>query len=368
MLTPFEIVFCCSLAAYLLVFIFLRVGLSRANSFSRNIIAEPSVTVIVAARNEELSIEPCLTSLLQLDYPASKLEIVAINDHSTDSTLAIMQRMAAEHPSLKVLTAKPGSGNLQGKTNAITQAIECSSGEILMFTDADCRVSPSWIRETIQAFSDDTGIVGGFTILQASSTFEAIQALDWMILFSTASSTAGWNIPLTAIGNNLSVRRSAYEATGGYARIPFSVTEDYALVRAILEKTTFRLRFPLLKNAYISSTACDSWKQLIRQKKRWGTGGLDMITHGFIIFSICWLLSLMFIVGSFASSFFVWGSVLASKLVIDFIYLSDLLRRINKKRYLLYFLPFELYFSLYILVIPFLALFSKNVHWKDRTF
>ena len=77
-----------------------------------------------------------------------------------------------------MITAVPGKGNMRGKANALAQGIRQSSGEILMFTDADCIVPPRWVRKTVQYFTDEVGIVGGFTLLKANRTFEGIQSLD----------------------------------------------------------------------------------------------------------------------------------------------------------------------------------------------
>ncbi|MBI5214290.1 MAG: glycosyltransferase [Ignavibacteriae bacterium] len=367
MLTPIESLLLIALILYALEFVFLQIGLWKANNAGTVINYEPIVTVIVAARNEEDNIGECVESLFQLNYPNKKLEIIVISDHSSDNTFQIVNQFSKTHPNLICLEAKPERGNLRGKTNAITQAIEVSKGEILMFTDADCTVSPEWIRQTVKYFDDKTGIVGGFTTLKATKAFEGIQALDWLILFSTSSGTAGWKIPLTAIGNNISVRKEAYEQSGGYYSIPFSVTEDYALVRSILSKTKYKLKFPLLSSATISSKACSSVKQLFRQKQRWAIGGLDMIPHGIIIFSLTWTLSFALLVGLFTANSILISQIVLLKLLIDFIYLFNLLKKLNKYSLLKYILFFELYFTLYVVFIPFVALFSKKVIWKERS-
>ncbi len=366
MLTPFEILLLVILIIYAFEFLFLQIGLSKANNVTIQKECKPKVTVIVAARNEEENIGECLQSLVQLDYPHEKLEIIVISDHSTDNTFSIITHFAKGYPFLTGIEAQPETNNLRGKTNALTQAIEISTGEILMFTDADCTVSSEWVTETIKYFDEQTGIVGGFTILEAKNAFEGIQALDWLILFSTSSGTAGWNIPLTAIGNNIAVRKKAYEESGGYQTIPFSVTEDYALVRAILNKTKYKLNFPLLANATVSSKACSSLQQLFRQKKRWAIGGLDMIPHGLIIFSVTWALSLAIFVGMITVSFYLILGIVISKLLIDSIYLYGLLKKLKQVRLLKHIFAFELYFLVYVLVIPFVALLSKNVIWKER--
>ena len=190
--------------------IWLRVGLERSDIASGENAYEPMVSIIVAARDEEEFIGECLASLLRLEYPPQKLEIIVVNDGSSDRTAEIVGKIASVHTSVRLHTSVPGKNNLRGKTNAVAQGIEISRGEILMMTDADCVVPGGWVSSTVKQFREGVGIVGGFTILEGNSAFAGIQALDWLFLFSLSSAMTGWRMPLTVIGNNLSVRRSAY--------------------------------------------------------------------------------------------------------------------------------------------------------------
>jgi len=352
-------------AAYVLMMLFLIIGLRRASRAETLENYEPTVSVIVAARNEEDHIGRCVESLFRIEYPADKLEIIIVNDGSTDRTGEILEKYRPSG-SFLIVHATPGEGNLRGKTNAISQGIERSNGEILMFTDADCTVNPEWVRRTIQQFDHEGGVVGGFTLLKADRLFEGMQSLDWIFLFSLASATAGWNIPLTAIGNNLSIRRSAYENIGGYRKIPFSVTEDYSLVRAIIEKAGLEVRFPIHAETVVTSSACQNWRQLFRQKQRWGVGGLDMVLHGVVIMSIGWILRLMILVGIFAVPMPVLWCSLVATMVVDGSFIGKALREFKASRYWKYFLAFEIYFTLYVIAIPIIAIVSRNVVWKER--
>ena len=204
---------------------------------------------------------------------------------------------------------------MRGKANALAQGIHQSSGEILLFTDADCTVPRQWVRTTVQYFTDDVGVVGGFTLLKANRIFEGIQSLDWIFLFSLASSMAGLNRPLTAIGNNVGIRRAAYTAVGGYEVIPFSVTEDYALVHTIYQNTTYRVVFPINPETVVISSACRTLHHLYHQKQRWGVGGLDMVFRGKVIGIIGWLAKTGMIVTAFLGEgkfFLINASLLAS--------------------------------------------------------
>src|SRR5713101_3554770 len=152
---------------YLLQMIVLRIGLERADRARRLEEYEPTVSVIVAARNEEHCIQQCIDSLLKLEYPREKLEITIVNDGSTDRTREIAEMSTDNSAALKVISAMQGEGNLRGKANAISQGIDASSGEILMFTDADCTVPERWVKETVRYFDNGVGVVGGFTLLNA---------------------------------------------------------------------------------------------------------------------------------------------------------------------------------------------------------
>ena len=352
---------------YFIEFLWLRIGMKRATDVPIKGEYEPTVSIIVAARNEEHFIEQCLKSLTNVEYPLEKLEIIAVNDHSTDKTGEIMARLQSHFPQLHSVITNHEKENLRGKTNAVTTGIDNSKGEILMFTDADCTVPRTWVKDTVKYFTPETGIVGGFTLLNSRGTFEEVQTLDWIVLFGIASSTAGWNIPLTAIGNNLSVRRAAYDETGGYAEIPFSVTEDYALVQAILQKTKYRIRFPLDPLTAVVSNPCKSWHQLFHQKQRWGVGGLDMVTRGLVIMGIGWILKFVLIVGLFAATPAVWLGALVLKIATDIFYLWRPLSELKARKYLRSILFFEVYYILYVIAIPIVAMLSKKVVWKERS-
>ncbi|MBA4311126.1 MAG: glycosyl transferase [Chlorobiaceae bacterium] len=351
---------------YLIELIILRIGIWKADHIPKNLRYEPFVTVMVAARDEEDFIGDCISSILNIDYPQNKIEIIIVNDSSTDKTPQIVQSFINAGHNLIMLTTAAGNGNLRGKTNAIAQGMKIAKGELVLFTDADCRVPPTWVKETVKYFSADTGIVGGFTLLSANNPFEGIQALDWLFLFSLASATSGLKIPLTAIGNNLAVRMQAYKEVGGYENIPFSVTEDYALVQAIIQRTKYKLQFPIESNCLVHSSACKNWGQLYRQKKRWGVGGIDMVLRGYLIMFIGWMAKFLLLI-----SFFLLNAQTAVAAFVltgigEMLFLEKILRRFKVRKYTLFAVPFLLYFLIYVLVIPFIAFLSRSVVWKKR--
>lgn len=353
---------------YFAEMVFLHLGLQKTRRYARNPSFEPLVSVIVAARNEEDNIGECLQSLVELDYPSDKLEFIVVNDRSTDGTEKVASDFVHRFPNVKLVTSKPERGNMRGKANALAHGIAKSRGEILMFTDADCTVPRPWIRRTVSYYADDVGVVAGFTYLQTRGSFDGMQALDWFFLFGVAAATAAWNIPLTAVGNNLSVRRSAYDAVGGYEKIPFSVTEDYALVQSIWQRTRLQIRYPMVAETLITSKPCHTWQQLFGQRQRWGVGGLDMVLRGFLIMAVAFALHLLIILGLFLATPWTIAAALFVKLGADVFFLWKPLKEFERLRLLRYFPMFEIYYMIYGLLIPFIALLSKRVVWKERAF
>lgn len=329
----------------------------------------PSVSIIIAARNEEKNIARCLDSMARLTYPQGLLEIVVVDDRSMDGTRTIVDRYAKICPRITLVTTNPEEGNLRGKTNAVTHGIESSTGEIILFTDADCMVPEDWVQETVKYYVDEkVGIVAGFTSLDAQGWFRAMQALDWYILFSAAAALIRMGFPVTAVGNNLSVRRSAYEAAGGYRTIPFSVTEDYALVHAVSEKTGYSIRLPLDPRTVVRSQACGTWKELYHQKKRWFTGGRDMEFKNLLLFSLTYIAHLLIPAVILVTGSAVAWAALGVKVLADFVLALPAVSAFGKWPLLLSFPFYELYYWFYVLYFPPLVLTRGTVVWKERAF
>lgn len=330
----------------------------------------PTVSVIIAARNEQQNIRSCLESIVRVSYPKECLEIVVVNDRSSDGTEQIVREYVAKFPFVRLINAEPdASGKLLGKANAVAQGIEQSEGEIILFTDADCIVPERWIEETVKYFdTPSVGIVAGFTKLRAGNVFESLQALDWFVLFSIAAATTRLRFPVTAVGNNLAVRRSAYEAVGGYAGIPFSVTEDYALFHAITRDGKYVAKFPIDPGMLVTSQPCATVTELYHQKKRWFAGGADMEWKNLALFGVGYVFKALLVASLFAGAFTAFAVAFTLKTAVDYVLVRPTLNAFGMQQLVWYFLPFELYYTLYVLMFPPLVVFRPNVRWKERDF
>ncbi len=277
-----EIIFLIVLCGYFIQSVLFVIGVGK--KFRRLDESElPTATVIVAARNEEENILKCIQSLDNLKYPENKLEIILVDDKSTDRTGEIIDEFIAGKQKFKKIITKKEIGKLKGKTNALANGIEIASGEIILTTDADCIADPLWAQTIASYYQDDIGAVNGYTTQFAFDNFSGMQAIDFVYLLIVASGTINLKKPISCIGNNMSYRKKAYKEVGGYESLPFSVTEDFNLLRAIYKSTKYEIIYPLDKDSLITSIPCKTFKSLFRQKKRWSVGGLEVPLRGYLV-------------------------------------------------------------------------------------
>ena len=243
----------------------------------------PTATIIIAARNEEDKILRTLESLNKLEYPEGKLQIIIVDDQSTDRTPQIIDYFIKDKNRFEKITTEEHHTKLIGKMRALAYAIKEAKGEVILTTDADCEVKPLWAKTVCSYYQDDVAIVTGVTTQVAKNWFGGMQAIDFVYLLTAGAGTTNLNVPVSCIGNNMSYRKSAYDEVGGYEKLPYSVTEDFTLMNAIYNLKKYKVIFPVDDQTLVTSIPCRSLKSLIRQKKRWGVGGLGVPFRGFVI-------------------------------------------------------------------------------------
>ena len=362
----FEIFLYIVIALYCIQIAIFIAGLNRRSS-NKESTNKPFVSIIIAARNEELNLPICLDSAIKQTYPTSLFEIIIVNDHSSDKTEMICNEYSSKYSFVRYINTSPDEV-LRGKANALAQGIDHAKGEVILITDADCVVPETWVEYTAMQFSSDIDLLGGFTLQKATSPFTGMQSLDWAYILGMAASSANLGYPLGSIGNNLAFRKTAYENVGGYRKLKFSVTEDYTVVQAIVCRKKSNYVYPVDSLHLVESKPCADWLTLLRQKHRWGKGGLDMKLGGLFIMVIGFLMHTAPFIMLYWNGVITASVVLMIKFIADYSYLYQILRRLNRVDELRWFYWFELYFIFYVVALPFLVFFGGKVNWKGRQF
>jgi len=357
------IIICFYLLLHVIYFTGIKKSL-RLGTLARN--DYPTVSVIVAAKNEELNIFSCISSLIDIDYPEDKLEIILVNDNSDDSTLRIMQEETKGISKFKILTTGDYSNKeLRGKTRALSYGIENSSGSIIMMTDADCIVKPEWIKSTVQYYDADTGMVNGISAIETGDNlFYKMQAIDWVYLLALASASTGIGSPLACIGNNQSYTRKAYESAGGYAGLDFSVTEDLAMMRAVKKKTAYRVILPINPDCVVMTNPCLNLKELASQKRRWFRGGTGMNILGYFTGLCLYTANAVLLTGFLYAPLNIYALFIAIKIVSELLIILPFYNRIGLSKLMIYYPLFQLYFAVYGILLPLSFFAGKTIKWK----
>ena len=199
----------------------------------------PRLTLLIPAKDEGERIGRCLRSALAQDYP--DLELIAINDRSTDQTGAVMDQVAAEDPRLRVLHI-PHDGlpaGWSGKSHALHQAVTHAKGDWLLFVDSDVVLEPDAARAAVsRAVAQEYDLFSFLPRLEAHTFWEELimplggVALSVMFLVSMSNKDY---LPRHGFANGqfLLIRRSVYDAIGGHASIRSALGEDVAMARRV---------------------------------------------------------------------------------------------------------------------------------------
>ena len=262
--------------------------------------ALPSVTVIVPARNEEATVGACVDSVLAADYPRERVEVIVVDDDSSDRTAAVVRRRMAGAPALATAgfaLAEADRGEAEGdgrlrlvqipenrrrdrahKKRAIEKAVEHARGEIVLTTDADCTVPPGWLRAMAAQFEGpETAFVSGpvrYRVRPGDGLFVRLQALDFFGLMACGAGGIGDGRPNLANGANVGYRRETFEALGGFSGIDHVTSgDDELLMQKVAYQTPLDVRFCADPGAVVVTEPVRSLRAFVHQRKRWASKG-----------------------------------------------------------------------------------------------
>ncbi|WP_373994439.1 glycosyltransferase family 2 protein [Duganella sp. Root1480D1] len=229
----------------------------------------PSVTVLVAAHNEQAVIADSLRALMEVDYPRDRLRIMPVNDRSTDDTRRIIDEICAAHPGR--ITPFHRSGGKPGKAAALKDATAQVDSDILIVFDADYVPGRGLLRQLVAPFFDpEVGAVMGRVVPLNTGSNLLTRLLDMERSGGyQVDQQARMNLSLVPQygGTVGGVRRSALEAIGGWH--DDALAEDTDL--------TYRLLLSGWKTAYQNRSECyeevpETWPVRVRQIMRWSKG------------------------------------------------------------------------------------------------
>jgi glycosyltransferase involved in cell wall biosynthesis len=196
----------------------------------------PKISILFAARDEEQKLSAALTTLVTIDYP--HLEIVAVDDRSKDATSRILDDFAAVHKNLRVVHLKDLPAGWLGKPHALQNAYENSSGEWLVFTDADVKFKPDALRRVATLVRvrglDHLCLMGD---VDRSGFWDTVLITFFGMGFQLATDPYQVSNPRSrsyvGVGAFQLIKRNAYENCGMHKRLAMEVIDDMKLGKLV---------------------------------------------------------------------------------------------------------------------------------------
>jgi cellulose synthase/poly-beta-1,6-N-acetylglucosamine synthase-like glycosyltransferase len=236
---------------------------------------KPFVSVIIAARNEEVNINRILTALINQSYPTELYEVIIANDDSVDNTAEIVKNFAQKFPFITLIDVERKNKCRSPKKHALATAIKTSKGEILLLTDADCLVGRFWIEKMIANFEQADMVVGfSRTKLEdwsKSHLFQKFEHFDFLILFIAAAGAITAGKYFSCSGQNIAYTRRAFDEVGGFGEIEHIVSGDDVNLMQLFRLNKKKIRFAFSPHTFVQTLPVQNWQQLLNQRSRWAS-------------------------------------------------------------------------------------------------
>ncbi len=363
-------------AVYMLFLFRMRAGLrflaARSREETDGVAASlPSVTVLLPVRDEEAVLPHCLASLSAQEYPAAQLEVLVVDDHSSDRSADIVRTRAEEDSRFQLLSCGEEE---EGKKAALTRGVSAARGEIIVTTDADCRHDTQWLRTLLQPFADGADVVAGPVVIDTRARlFARLQAMEFLGLVGVGAGFFGIGYPRMCNAANFAYRRSCFEAAGGYeANRGIHSGDDEFLLHDIVYRQEGKAEFVTAPGALVRTGAQQTMRAFLRQRVRWASKGSRYEDRRFVSFLVLLFVYFLFAAAAPVVSVTSTAAALAGivflllKILADARVLFAAAALFRQPLRIGEFLAAEFLHAYYIVVVSILGQFGV-FSWKNRS-
>jgi cellulose synthase/poly-beta-1,6-N-acetylglucosamine synthase-like glycosyltransferase len=232
------------------------------------------LTIIIPVRNEEDNILNLLQDIDNQDYPKQNIEVIIANDGSTDQTENIVLEFQEKASfSLRLLNILNENEN-SPKKKAIQKSIEISSGELIITTDGDCRVSEKWLSSIEKCYKENEAklVSSPVTFLDEQSFWNTAQIIEFASLIGSGACAMHLQKPNLCNGANIAYTREIFEKVGGFAGNEHLASgDDEFLMHKIAKLYPENVVFNADKDAIVLTKSQPNLAHFFQQRKRWAS-------------------------------------------------------------------------------------------------
>jgi cellulose synthase/poly-beta-1,6-N-acetylglucosamine synthase-like glycosyltransferase len=259
----------------------------------------------------------------------------------------------------------------------VLQGIKKAKEEIIVFTDADCLVPPTWLETLGRYFDENTGLVQGITAYEyvpgMNRFFFGIQAVDFLSHGVVSAAAIGANLPLNSNANNFAFRKKAFDEASGYGADSAVVSgDDDLLLQRIWRNTPWRIWYMADAAGKVTTLPTETARGVFEQRKRWGSKTVHYNAAQIAVLSSVFLfyasIPAMFFAGFFKPVLFtLCGGLFFVKLLGELVLMIPGTKLFGEQQLRKYLFPASLIQLPMVLTAVVLGVFGKFI-WKDQRF
>jgi cellulose synthase/poly-beta-1,6-N-acetylglucosamine synthase-like glycosyltransferase len=358
---------------YLLVVCYLIKGWSALKRPSiKNASLTTKVTILIAARDEEERIRYTIEDIIAQDYPKHLTEVIIVDDHSTDSTADIIRSYAADGIQLMQLKADKPLNSYKKK--AIAEAIGRSKGDLMVATDADCRMGSQWLSSIVGYYETHKPVMisSPVTYFEERSLFERLQTLEFSYLIGIGAAFIGNGKASTCNGANLAYRKDVFYAVGGFKGIDdLASGDDELLLQKVAVQYPNQIAFFKNPQAIVYTHAKHTLREFLQQRRRWASKSTRYKDKKIVALAVgIWLFNLSLIVNALLGFYNVYFlKLFLIQFLLKFVFeaaflmpITNFFKRTNLIALLIILAPIHIIYFVYVGLIG----NTRKYAWKGR--
>jgi glycosyltransferase involved in cell wall biosynthesis len=337
-------------------------GLLKITVFEASTDPATFVSVVVACRNEQKNLQTLLNSIAQQSYPGNLFEVIIVDDGSTDKIL----EMASEFDGMSNILTLNNRG--KGKKQALRTGISAAKGNLIITTDADCKMGKNWIR-IIAAFYElnrPDMIICPVQIESAPGIFGKFQELEFMSLQGITAGSAISEEPTMCNGANLAFKKRVYLNHSDNLHDEINSGDDIFLMHNLKKEYRSKILWLESYDAMVMTEPSSTIGSFLKQRSRWISKGKSYKDRDTIVLGIVTFVTIALQISYFIAWLFypvltgVFLSILILKSVPDFLILLNTSGRYGKKKLMWWFLPAQIIYPFYVLAVVFYSLIARR--------
>lgn len=337
-------------------------GLSKITPYTARDKADTFISVIIPCRNEESFLPRLLDCLSSQDYEQSSFEVIVVNDNSDDDTVSVALSYK------KIDNLKVISNSERGKKRAIREGVAMASGELIVTCDADCLVPVGWLKSIASFYEENRPDMIVAPVKLGDSKFAPwFQKLEFLSLQGITAGMAMVGKPIMCNGANLAFTKECYLRFSTNMRDQLVSGDDMFLLHSVKRDRKATILWLESKESVATTDGSKSFSSFISQRARWisKSGSYNDMLTLFTALSTLWAsilqLSLFFmmIVDPIYAKAFLAAFIIKS--IPDYCLLSNTARRYGEGNLMRWFIPCQLVYPIYVLVV-----IVKSVLFSNR--